>query len=685
MATSDHLVLSPPAASAPAPPNPAGHRFPTLFSPLRVGAVELANRIVMTAHVTHYGEDHLISQRHVDYYTERIKGGAGLVITEVQGVHPTSTAGFPEVCFAFPPEAVERNAALARSVHAHGGRVFAQLWHSGMHTDGRLFSHYIQPVGPSSLPCTRYREPPREMEEEDIEEVIEGFAASAANLKAAGIDGAEIHMGHSYLIGQFLSPYYNRRTDRWGGSLDNRLRLALAVLDRIWERVGTDWTVGVRISADELVPGGLGLADMQQVCQALVARTRVDFIDCSVGTFNSGAIMVPPMYFPHGVNVHLAAAIRSACPGTPVLAVGRITDPALAEKVLDSGAADLVGMTRALLCDPELPNKARDGRTEEILHCIGCLQACLGRMHDGKAISCLLNPAAGKEREWGPHSLAATAVRRRVVVVGGGPAGMEAARVAAQRGHAVTLLERQSALGGQVQLIVRQPKREEFGEVTRWWPRELERLGVDVRTGCEASAEGILALDPQVVIVATGSVPDKTGFSYHECDRPGMPGAGLPHVLTAWEVLESPDRAGHRVILVDENGSYEAACTADFLAQRGHKVTVVTRWFRLGVDIPDAVIGLLYTRLAKAGAEVRTTAVVREIAPDHVLIENVFSKSSQTEACDSVVLVMGKTPCNRLYRELKGKVPALHLIGDAAAPRVMDQAIYEGHKAGRQA
>lgn len=676
---SRHSTAPPPSGSS------AGDRFPTLFSPLRVGAVELPNRIVMTAHVTHFGEDHLISQRHVDYYTERVKGGAGLVITEVQSVHPTSTAGFPEVCYAFMSEAVERNAVLARSVHGNGGRVFAQLWHSGMHTDGRLFSHYIQPLGPSALPCTRYHEPPREMEEEHIEEVIEGFAISAANLKAAGIDGVEIHMGHSYLIGQFLSPYYNHRSDRWGGSLDNRLRLAVEVLERIWGRVGDDWTVGVRISADELLPGGLSLQDMQEVCRVLLARVRVDFIDCSVGTFNSGAIMVPPMYFPKAVNVPLAAAIRQACPGVPVLAVGRINDPELAEQVLASGDADLVGMTRALLCDPELPRKAREGRAEEILHCIGCLQACIARMHEGKAITCLLNPVAGKEAHWGPHSLSPAPQPRRVVVVGGGPAGMEAARVAALRGHEVILLERAGELGGQVRLIVRQPMRQEFGEVTRWWPSELARLGVSVRLGMEASAQDILDLRPGAVIVATGSCPEKTGFSYHECERPGIPGAALPQVFSVWEVLEQPDRVGARVLLVDENGDYEAACTADFLAQRGHQVTVVTRWFRLGVDIPDVVIGILYGRLAKRGARVVTTGVVREIGVDHVRIEDVFAKTSRIEPCDSVVLAMGKRAQNSLYRELKGRVPALQLIGDAAAPRVMDQAIYEGHKAGRLA
>jgi mycofactocin system FadH/OYE family oxidoreductase 2 len=659
------------------------HPFPTLLSPLRVGATELPNRIVMTAHVTHFGTDHMISDRHVAYYTERVKGGAGLVITEVQGVHPTSTAGFPEVCFAFKPESVARNAELARSIHDHGGRVFAQLWHSGMHTDGRLTSDYIQPIGPSAIACTRYHEPPREMEEEDIEEVLEGFAVSAANLKVAGIDGAEVHMGHSYLIGQFLSPYYNKRSDRWGGSLENRMRLAVEVMKRIWARVGPDWTVGIRISADELVPGGLALQDMQELCRVLTRLVRVDFIDCSVGTFNSGAIMVPPMYFPAGVNVPLAAGIKQACPQTPILAVGRIIDPALAEDVLASGAADLVGMARALLCDPELPNKARAGRTEEIRHCIGCLQACIGRMHEGKAIGCLLNPVAGREREWGPGSSVAAPKRKRVVVVGGGPAGMEAARVAAERGHEVTLFERQRELGGQIRLIVRQPMRQEFAEVTRWLSRELNRLGVAVRTGVEATADAVLATRPDAVVMATGARPEKSGFSYHECERPGIPGADRPHVFSAWEALEHPESLGGKVVLVDENGDYEAACTADFLAQRGVQVTVVTRWFRLGVDIPDVVIGILYSRLAKAGVRIRCMGVVREIGEDSVRIEDVFAGSTETERCDAVVLVMGKRSENGLYRELKGRVPELHLIGDAAAPRVMDQAIYEGHKAGR--
>lgn len=658
-------------------------QFATLLSPLRFGATEVPNRIVMTAHETHFGSDNMISDRHIAYYTERVRGGAGLIITEVQGVHPTSTAGFPEVCFAYKPESVARYAKLAQSIHGHGGRVFGQLWHSGMHTDGRLFSHYIQPIGPSPVPCTRYHEPPREMEEEDIEEVLEGFAVSASNMQAAGMDGAEVHMGHSYLVGQFLTPYYNKRTDRWGGSLENRMRFAIEVMKRIWARVGADWTVGIRISADELLPGGLSLADMQEICSILTREVRIDFIDCSVGTFNSGAIMVPPMYFPLGVNVPLAAGIKEACPETAILAVGRINDPVLAEQVLSSGAADLVGMTRALLCDPELAIKARDGRIEEIRHCIGCLQACIARMHKGKPISCLLNPPAGKEQEWGLDSLKPASKRKRVLVLGGGPAGMEAARVAAVRGHDVTLLEKQPELGGQIRLIVKQPVRHEFGEITRWLSHELKRLGVLVKTGCEATPDTILADQPDAVVVATGACPEKTGFSYYECERPGIPGADQQHVFNVWEALENPDRLGKKVVLMDENGDYEGACTVDFLAQRGIQVTAVTRWFQLGIAIPDVVIGILYGRLAKAGVRIRSTAVVREIGQGSVQIEDIFAKTSETEPCDSVVLAMGKRAENRLYKQLKGKVPELHLIGDAAAPRVIDQAIYEGHKVGR--
>ena len=659
--------------------------YPHLFSPLQIGNLTVRNRIMQTAHIKLFASGAVDSQRNVEYQAARAKGGAGLLITGNRVVHPTSTTGFPRVAWAYRPEALDADRRLTDAVHEHGAVIFAQLNHFGLNASSDSADDYRVLWGPSAVKSPAYGETPKAMEPEDIREVVEWWARSAEASRDGGFDGTEVHISHSYLLHQFLSPLYNKRDDEYGGSFENRLRFAREVIEEVRRRVGADWVVGVRISLTDFIPGALDIDDAIRVAQAVEADGKIDYVNVTAAGYHNIFKAIEPSDVPDGYLVDLAAQVKAAV-SLPVFTVGGIKDAALAEEILATGKADMVAMTRAQIADPEFANKVREGREDEVYHCIRGNQGCIGRVFKGLPIACTVNPAAGRERRFGDGTLVPAADPARWLVVGGGPAGMKAAEVLVKRGHQVTLVEREEQLGGQVNLILSTPGREEFGWITRDLEVQLRKGGVDVRLGTEGTVELVRELAPAGVIVATGALPSSTGFSSVNPLAERLPGVEQENVLTAWDVLLESGPVGRRVVVLDDDGTRYAAGVTEVLLDRGSTVELVSRWPAL---FPSTMTTLdmahLYGRLLGKGLAYRLNSWALGIDGDRVTVFNLYTGAQETlEGVDTVVLATGPKANDELYFALKGEVPNLHRIGDCLAPRKLDHAIYEGELAGRE-
>ncbi len=647
--------------------------FRYLFSPLKIGHVVIRNRIHFAAHMTNFGEDQKISERHVYYYRERARGGCGLITTEELSVHPSDHA-YDRLVDAFSPEVIPGFRRLTRAIHAFDTRIFAQLNHNGMQADGGISRLPVWGPSPGSDPI--FRETSKEMEIEEINACIDSFALSAGHAVEGGFDGIELQVGHSSLIRQFLSPATNSREDEYGGSLENRLRFCLEIIDAVRKTIGSDFTLGVRLNADEMHPrGGLTLADAKEIAARLEATGQLDFMDLSLGTFYDLYLVEGSMHTPLAYTVPLAAGIRSVI-NLPVFCTNRINDPHLAEKILEDGHADMIGMVRALICDPELPNKAWEGRIDEIRHCIACNQGCIGRMGLGYRLGCIQNPAVGEEKTLGRGTMRPCERPKKVVVVGAGPAGLEAARVAALRRHRVVVFEREEEVGGQNLIAGKAAGRQEITGVTRWLLGQVSRLELDMRLGVEADGEMVLNQKPDAVVVATGSVPKERPF-------PGE--YGFPQVVNTQQVLKGEIEPGQKILLIDLDGHHQATGTAEFLADRARTVHMITPSLFVGGQLgPLQDLQLARQRLACKGVTFTPDIAVLEIEGTRVKGLNVYSnKMIDFEGYDTVVLAAGNVASDELYFALKGKVKELYRIGDCVAPRKTDMAILEGHRVGR--
>lgn len=654
--------------------------FQYLFSPIKLGRVELKNRISFQPHLTNFAVDTLPSERHVHYWGERAKGGAGLIITEEMSVHPTDRA-YEKLIEVFQPEVVPGFRKITDKVHEYDAKIFAQLNHNGQQCDGTLSR--LPVFAPSPVPDVLFREIPKEMEYEDIEEVVRYFAKSAVYAREGGFDGIELQYGHSSLARQFLSPLTNRRTDEFGGSLENRMKVPVAFVEAVRKAVGRDFTVGIRLCADEMIPwGGLTLADVQEIAVRFEATGLIDFMDLSIGTFFNLYLVEGSMHTPLGYTIPLAAGIRSKIK-LPVFCTGRINDPVMAEKVLANGQADVIGMCRALICDPFLPKKAQEARIEDIRYCVGDNQGCIGRMGLNKLLGCIQNPAVGLEKQWGEGTLKPAPVRKKVMVVGGGPAGMWCAKMAGRRGHRVDLYDRNEQLGGQVLIAMKGAGRDEFGVIIRNEKGQVEKAGVTVHLGVEVTPELVSRENPDVVVVATGSLPNP---------NPGMGGADSPAVYDFWQVLQGQAQVGDRVCLIDMDGHHRATSTAEYLADQGKSVHILCSSLFVGAELgPLQDLYLTRQRLLQKGCTFTPDTAVIEIAGEAGAKMckgiNVYSNAMlDFGPYDTVVVVAGQQVDDGLYKALKasGAVKELYRIGDCVAPRKVDMAIWEGHKLGRE-
>jgi mycofactocin system FadH/OYE family oxidoreductase 2 len=560
---------------------------------------------------------------------------------------------------------------LAKAVQKHGAKIFGQISHHGRQMSSGLTQRSI--LAPSALPCPLKREVPKEMEIEEIVEIVDNFGKAARRLKEGGFDGVEVMIGHGYLLNEFLSPAMNKRTDEYGGSLGNRLRIIFEILNSVRKNVGDDFTCGVRMSGDEFIKDGLTLEDMKEVARLLEGTGQVDYLNVSAGNYAVPHFIVPPWYVPPGAFVYLSAGIKEEV-NLPVGCVGRINDPILAEKILESHQADLVGMCRALIADPELPKKAQEGRLEDIRPCIGCRQMCSGV---GTAttlfLGCTVNPSVGYESE--KEVLSSPAKRKRVLIIGGGPAGLEASRMAASRGHQVVLCERNKELGGQVELFTRDPIRAEFGGLIRFLIKQNEKLGVEMRLGIEMTPEMVIKENPDVVILATGSTPW----------RPPIPGIEGGRVLDPWQVLKKEREVGTNVLIIAGREGHQAPVSlAEFLVDQGKKVQVLGELSVVGGDIEANTFRMLYQRLFEKGVILRPFTGVKEVRDRKIIAYNVYTKhEEEIDGIDTVVIATGNRSSNQMYQALKGKVKELYAIGDCVSPRKINDAMIEGNRVGR--
>ena len=644
-------------------------RFEYLFEPIRVNNVVIPNRIVSMPHSTRFCSDGLVTERLIAYHRERAKGGVGLIVTEAQSIHPSSQPRLGMI-LNWDDRVIPGLKRLADSVHEQGTKIFGQLIHQGRQMSSAITNRPL--LAPSAVPCPLRREIPKQMELEDIREITYSFGQGARRLKEANFDGVELQGAHGYLLQQFMSPFSNKRKDEYGGSLENRLRFVFEVIEEVRKNVGDDFVVGIRISGDEFVPGGLTIEEMKTISQRLVNSGQIDYVSVSVGNYASSQLTTPPWYVPAGSFVYLAANIREVV-DVPVICVNRINDPILAEKILADHQADLVGMCRALIADPEFPKKAREDRLDEIRHCIACRQGCSGvTTATIPYLTCTINAEVGEESEI--SHVKETSVKKKVLVIGGGPAGLEVARMAAKRGHQVILCEKDRELGGQVALLAKDPMRNEIGGIIQFLTQQIQKLGVDVRLGVSATPEMVEELNPDVVVVATGSEPD----------IPPIPGIEKVDVATVWDVFKQEGKIGQRVLVIaGGEGHQPPVSAAEFLSNQGKHVEVVSTLSVVGADLETNTFKLLYQRLLEKGVILTPFSGVKEILPGEAVVYNVYTKAERRIPIDTVVVATGSRSIDHLYFSLKGRVKEVYRVGDCAAPRKINNAIYEGYHLGR--
>ena len=640
-----------------------------LFAPIALGSTQVRNRIVFTAHHTHLSEE-VPSERLAAYYEARAKGGAGLIIVEVAGVH--SSAQFAShMIMATDDACIPGYRAIAERCHAHGAAVFGQLFHPGRETRGKIDGVTPVAFAPSALPGERHHVMPRALPGRLIKEIVVGHGESARRMCAAGLDGVEVLASHGYLLAQFLSPRTNQRTDQYGGSFDNRLRIVREILHSIREQIG-DLTLGIRLSAAALSPEGASDDEMSDVCKALNDDDVVDYFSLVLGsssTLGGSTHIVPPMEHATAYVLPTTSRIKLAVL-KPVIVTGRINQPQMAEQILKDGQADLCGMTRAMIADPLMPDKARARRLDDIRACIACNQACSGHGLHGFPISCIQYPESGRELEFSRKPAAKKP--RRVMVVGGGPAGLKAASVAAERGHRVTLYERESQVGGQVLLAQRLPSRTEFGGLATTLLRECELAGVEIVTGIDVTAPMIRRMAPDALILATGGVPF----------IPEIEGAADAQVLTAWQVLKGEANVGASVVVADSKGDWIGPALAELLAAAGSRVRLCVSAPNPADTIQQYVRDLLVARAHSLGVEFIPYARLFGVDADTVYFQHTVSGEPMLcEDVNTLVLALGNQPVSALEDQLGDFSGALYLAGDCLSPRTAEEAVYEGLKA----
>ncbi|MDX2358963.1 FAD-dependent oxidoreductase [Dietzia sp. PP-33] len=645
----------------------------TLFTPLTIGRHRMRNRIVNTPHQTHLAQGGRVTPAQIGYYEARAAGGAGMIVT---GSWSTwrRTWPTPLVNLAADPEAHDGHVALAEAVHRHDTLLVGQLHDSGR--QGSSGWQRLPLLAPSAIADPIVREVPKELEHHEIEEMVAAHAASAAALCAAGWDGVEVFAAQGYALAQFLSPQVNRRDDEYGGDADSRLRVLLDVISAVRVAMGPEPLLGVRMNTTDLIVGGLDVQDACAIARALERTGSVDYLSLSAGSNEVYPSWIADMSAPRAPFAESAAVVADSV-DLPVLVTTRIKDRADAEQVLRDGRIDMVGMTRALIADPDLPRKLQAGEDASIRPCIGCNQGCLGSLLAGGALRCTVNVSVGRE------TLPPPVVRQRqhALVVGAGPAGLQAAVSLAEQGHEVQVWERAEQPGGQLALARLVPTRAELGSILDHLLHRALTLGVTVRSSKEATVDDVIASDADVVVLATGSAPDRTGFSGAFPAITAIPGHDRSHVCSALDILAAPFFSARRAVVVDDDPHGQATSVAEHLGMLGVETHLVTRAIHPGHWAGAANFEPLHRRLGAAGVRVHTSTWVERIEATSVALRGVYDGHRWAlEGVDAVVLATGNHADTFLYDGLRAAGADLPVIriGDCLAPRRLDQAIWDG-------
>lgn len=654
--------------------------FPNLFSPVKLRHRELSNRVVFGPHTVNMSNEGLPGDRHFGYYRERARGGAAMIVVEPVPAHRTGVL-IRGNFLAESDEVIPHFRRITDECHDHGTTMIHQIYHVGGHGDqDNSWEPYWSPSG---LPSMHDPWGSHAMSEAEIEEIIEAFVSAARRDKEAGFDGVEVYAAYNCLTDQFWSPLTNKRTDKWGGSLENRLRFAVEVLRRIREMAGDDFIIGLTVSGAEPAPGGLSIEDKQEILTYLDERGLIDYVSCGTGSYlHDFSKIVPSFHFGMKLGVPDAAAYKQVLRHALVTAESRIKTPDNAEDVLAQGHSDLVSIVRGQIADPHLVSKAREGRPEDIRPCISCNQLCIGRRMRDYWASCLVNPSVAREAEWDGDKAPAAVSPKTVLVVGAGPAGLETARVAAERGHKVRLVERSGELGGQFRLAAGQPERGEIGGLLNWYQTQLEKLQVKIDLRQEMTAEDVLQAGADTVVLCTGSKPSRNGFQrvYPHIEK--LPGVDQDNVCTVHDVLDGGVVPGSNVLLLDDiDGWWPATGTALHLAQQRHMVTVVTASEKAAAKLDLSLTGdTARARLMEYGVEVLLATALKSWEGTTAELVNLYTGDMETREFDSLVLATTNTSDDALFEALQDKDITVHTIGDAVASRTAHMALYEARK-----
>ncbi len=648
--------------------------FKHLLSPFKMGKVTFKNRFVFLPHHTGYAIDEgylangLFSDRNVRHYVERAKGGAAAV-TVSQNVDPNSQMSFKYV-LGFEPRNGDNFKRLADEVHEYGCKAITQL-NQGGHTT--LLNPPQLLVAPTQMNEPYCHFNTKELEKEEMQQIKEYYIHSAAWQKELGWDAVELKIAHDGLLRTFVSPFFNRREDEYGGSFENRMRYPLEIIAGIREAVGPDYPIGIRLCVDEFTWYGYSLEYGMKLAKAL-EEGGVDYLSTDAGTFSSWYMQIPPSPLPLGWAIYESAELKKNV-DIPIVAFGRINDPVQAETILAEGNADLIGMCRQLLCDPETPNKTAEGRLDDIRHCIGCNEGCVGV--DGIYVECIQNPAVSREKHFGIDTIEAAETKKRVMVAGAGVAGLKVAEIAARRGHDVEVYEKDSVAGGQVRLAEKLPYRNELEEVYRYLRIQLQELGVSVHYNTEVDEALVEKTDPDVLVVATGSVPLIPEFK-------GLETATMT-VTDVREALRDVEKIGNHVLVYDDIGFWQGGGVADYCMALNAEVTIVTPSASVGTDIESGQVYLLNKRLYENGANIIANHAIIGFEGGDVILENVYNhKEMRLSGLDTVLIAGQSRSINGLYKAFKGRRAEVYSAGDCTAPRAIEQAILEAEVLARR-
>ena len=656
------------------------NHFPRLFSPIKLRGKTLRNRIVFGAHTANMSEQGFPGDRHIAYYRERALGGAAMLVIEPMPVHPAAVLTRGNFKHS-TDEIIPFFRKITDAVHEEGALILQQLYHVGQHGDADNSFHANW--SPSGLPSYHDSDGSHAMNENEIEETIDGFVQAARRCHKSGFDGVEVWAAYHGMVDQFWTPWSNRRGDRWGGSLENRTRISREIITRIRKLCGEDFIIGIAVNDEPDFEVSLQRESIAEIIAYHDKDQLLDYVTCGSGSYFDFYKLMPTFIYPERLGTDLAEAIKTNVSHALVIAESHIRTPENAEAVLSGEQADLVSIVRGQIADPHLSNKARDGRADDIRPCLSCNQMCWGRRSRDYWISCLVNPSAGREFEWNGDRFTKSTAPKRVLVVGGGPAGLEAARVSAERGHKVTIVEANDNLGGQFRLAGMQPRRGQIIDLLDWYFRQLSQMKVEVRLNTLMEADEIKRFDADVTVFATGSYPADTGFQKAIPHMEKLPGIEIGGVYSAEDVMARRARVGKSVLLLDEGGNWKGCGTAWKLAEEGHAVTLVTPDPLVGKELQRTAADYpLRKRLAELGGDFILESAITSWNREGAEVFNFLNGKKQFVQANSLVFATPNIAEDSLFNELHGSGLNIINIGDSAGPRQAPFVIYEGRKTG---